>query len=59
MSCRGDAYNPGDALAVDEALEFHAWQAEKLVGHIGQQLDGIIQLGVVDVAIRKVLSSQK
>ena len=30
MSCRGDAYNPGDALAVDEALEFHAWQAEKL-----------------------------
>src|SRR4029077_6732942 len=26
----GDAYNPGDALAVDEALEFHAWQAEKL-----------------------------
>ena len=30
MSCRGDAYNPADALAVDEALEFHAWQAEKL-----------------------------
>jgi hypothetical protein len=30
MSCRGDAYNPRDALAVDEALEFHAWQAEKL-----------------------------
>lgn len=30
MSCRGDAYSPGDALAVDEALEFHAWQAEKL-----------------------------
>jgi hypothetical protein len=25
----------------------------------GQQLDGIIQLGVVDVEIRKVLSSQK
>ena len=23
-------HNPGDALAVDEALEFHAWQAEKL-----------------------------
>jgi homocysteine S-methyltransferase len=30
MSCRGDAYIPADALAVDEALEFHAWQAEKL-----------------------------
>ncbi|NTW16946.1 MAG: homocysteine S-methyltransferase family protein, partial [Syntrophaceae bacterium] len=30
MSCRGDAYDAADALAVDEALEFHAWQAEKL-----------------------------
>jgi homocysteine S-methyltransferase len=30
MSCRGDAYSPADALAVDEALAFHAWQAEKL-----------------------------
>ena len=30
MSCRGDAYTPADALAVDEALEFHAWQADKL-----------------------------
>jgi homocysteine S-methyltransferase len=30
MSCRGDAYCPADALAVDEALAFHAWQAEKL-----------------------------
>jgi S-methylmethionine-dependent homocysteine/selenocysteine methylase len=30
MSCRGDAYNPGDALAVAEAREFHSWQAEKL-----------------------------
>jgi len=30
MSCRGDAYSPGDALAVDEALKFHSWQAEKL-----------------------------
>ncbi len=30
MSCRGDAYNPAEALAVDEALEFHAWQADKL-----------------------------
>ena len=30
MSCRGDAYNPGDALTVDAAQAFHAWQAEKL-----------------------------
>lgn len=30
MSCRGDAYSPGDALAVDEALKFHSWQAEEL-----------------------------
>lgn len=30
MGCRGDAYNPAEALAVDEALEFHAWQAGKL-----------------------------
>jgi homocysteine S-methyltransferase len=30
MSCRGDAYNPADALAVDEAQKFHAWQAGKL-----------------------------
>ncbi len=30
MSCRGDAYNPAEALAVDEALEFHTWQAAKL-----------------------------
>ncbi len=30
MSCRGDAYSPADALAVDAALSFHAWQAEKL-----------------------------
>jgi len=30
MSCRGDAYRPEDALAVDEAHDFHAWQAEKL-----------------------------
>lgn len=30
MSCRGDAYSPGDALAVGEALKFHSWQAEKL-----------------------------
>lgn len=30
MSCRGDAYNPVDAMAVDEAREFHSWQAVKL-----------------------------
>ncbi len=30
MSCRGDAYNPAEALAVDEALEFHSWQAARL-----------------------------
>ncbi len=30
MSCRGDAYNPADAMAVDEAREFHSWQAAKL-----------------------------
>jgi homocysteine S-methyltransferase len=30
MSCRGDAYSPAEALLVDEALEFHAWQAGKL-----------------------------
>ena len=32
MSCRGDAYNPTEALGVDEALEFHTWQAGKLAG---------------------------
>jgi len=30
MSCRGDAYNPAEALAANEAQEFHAWQAGKL-----------------------------
>ena len=30
MSCRGDAYRPADALSVQEAREFHAWQAGKL-----------------------------
>lgn len=30
MSCRGDVYDPAAALAVDEAREFHAWQAERL-----------------------------
>jgi len=30
LSCRGDAYNPAEALGVKQAAEFHAWQAEKL-----------------------------
>jgi homocysteine S-methyltransferase len=30
LSCRGDAYNPSEALASDDAYEFHAWQANKL-----------------------------
>jgi S-methylmethionine-dependent homocysteine/selenocysteine methylase len=30
MSCRGDAYRPSEALGAEEALQFHAWQAEKL-----------------------------
>jgi homocysteine S-methyltransferase len=30
MSCRGDAYSPADAMAVDEAQVFHSWQAGKL-----------------------------
>jgi hypothetical protein len=30
MSCRRDAYSPAEALLVDEAPEFHAWQAGKL-----------------------------
>ena len=30
MSCRGDAYNPAEALTAREALAFHAWQAGKL-----------------------------
>ena len=30
MSCRGDAYKPAEALSVDEALEFHSWQAARL-----------------------------
>ncbi|RQW81757.1 MAG: homocysteine S-methyltransferase family protein, partial [Geobacter sp.] len=30
MSCRGNAYIPGEALAVSEAMQFHSWQAEKL-----------------------------
>lgn len=30
MSCRGDAYAPGEALTAGEAEQFHAWQAGKL-----------------------------
>ena len=30
MSCRGDAYNPAEALSSEQALEYHTWQAEKL-----------------------------
>ena len=30
MSCRGDAYAPGEALAVEAARQFHAWQAGQL-----------------------------
>ncbi|MDH3453870.1 MAG: homocysteine S-methyltransferase family protein [Desulfuromonadales bacterium] len=30
LSCRGEAYRPADALTVDEAREFHTWQAEQL-----------------------------
>ena len=30
MSCRGDAYNPSEALSEDDARAFHAWQAQKL-----------------------------
>ena len=32
MSCRGDAYFPGDGLSFEDAREFHRWQAEKLAG---------------------------
>jgi homocysteine S-methyltransferase len=30
MSCRGDAYNPAEALPTAEAEKFHTWQAEAL-----------------------------
>lgn len=30
MSCKGDAYQPGEALSVEQAAVFHAWQAKKL-----------------------------
>ena len=30
MGCRGDAYRPEEALEANEALAFHAWQADRL-----------------------------
>jgi homocysteine S-methyltransferase len=30
LSCQGDAYNPDEALEIDVAHEFHAWQAMNL-----------------------------
>ena len=30
MSCKGDAYHPGEALSKNESYAFHAWQAERL-----------------------------
>ena len=30
LSCRGDAYNPAEALSAEEAREFHSWQAARL-----------------------------
>lgn len=30
LSCRGDAFNPDQALLAPEARKFHAWQADKL-----------------------------
>ena len=30
MSCRGDAYDPSQALTTKDARKFHAWQADKL-----------------------------
>lgn len=30
MSCRGDAYDPSQALSTKDAASFHAWQANKL-----------------------------
>jgi homocysteine S-methyltransferase len=32
LSCRGNAYNPAEALDAEEACRFHAWQAERLAG---------------------------
>jgi homocysteine S-methyltransferase len=30
LSCKGDAYNPAEALSKNESHEFHAWQADML-----------------------------
>lgn len=30
MSCRGDAYNPSEALTIEESRTFHSWQAVRL-----------------------------
>ena len=30
LSCRGDAYNPSEALTSKDAHEFHSWQADRL-----------------------------
>jgi len=30
MSCRGNAYDPAEALSETDACEFHSWQAERL-----------------------------
>ncbi len=30
MSCKEDAYKPEEALSIEEASEFHQWQAERL-----------------------------
>jgi homocysteine S-methyltransferase len=30
LSCRGDAYNPAEALSAADSREFHTWQARKL-----------------------------
>jgi S-methylmethionine-dependent homocysteine/selenocysteine methylase len=30
MSCRGNAYAPGEALNINEAQHFHSWQASRL-----------------------------
>ena len=32
MGCRGDAYSARDVLCEEEALRFHAWQAERMAG---------------------------
>jgi homocysteine S-methyltransferase len=32
LSCRGDAYNPSEALEFRDAQAFHSWQANKLAG---------------------------